>query len=320
MHENSVKTFLVTGGSGFIGQHLVNKLVSNGHHVIVVDNHLTSVPGASSSSVRLIEKNISDLDIDDLPPLDGIYHLASIAAPRLFREHPMMVIHPNVHGTELMTKLAELNDCRLVYTSSSETYGSAGDSTFLQSMKETHPALHILLSDKSPYSSAKVLGEEIIRAAFEGGVDACAIRLFNVYGSNMDPTLQGRGRVIPNFQNALMNGHSIPIEGDGSQSRTFTWIEDAIDALIEIMKFENQLPVVMNLGSEETVTILELANMMAKILDVKPEFEYSNRLSGDPDWRRPDCSLLRNTIGWAPNTSIEIGLQKLLQVNEEINT
>ncbi|DAC11730.1 MAG TPA: NAD-dependent epimerase/dehydratase family protein, partial [Candidatus Poseidoniales archaeon] len=94
MHENSVKTFLVTGGSGFIGQHLVNKLVSNGHHVIVVDNHLTSVPGASSSSVRLIEKNISDLDIDDLPPLDGIYHLASIAAPRLFREHAMMVIHP----------------------------------------------------------------------------------------------------------------------------------------------------------------------------------------------------------------------------------
>lgn len=320
MHENSVKTFLVTGGSGFIGQHLVNRLVSNRHHVIIVDNHSTSVPGTSSPSVRLIEKNVSDLNLDDLPPVDGIFHLASIAAPRLFREHPMMVIYPNVHGTELMTKLAELNGCRLVYTSSSETYGSAGDSISLQSMKESHLALHMLLSDKSPYSSAKVLGEEIIRAAFEGGVDACAIRLFNVYGENMDPTLQGRGRVIPNFQNALMNGHSIPIEGDGSQSRTFTYIEDVIDALIDIMKFENQLPVVMNLGSEETVTILELANMMAKILDIKPEFEYSNRLSGDPDWRRPDCSLLRSTIGWAPNTSIEIGLQKLLRVNEEINT
>jgi len=320
MHENSAKTYLVTGGSGFIGQHLVNRLVSLGHHVIVVDNHSTSVPGPSSSSVTLIEKDISDLDTDDVPPLDGIYHLASIAAPRLFREHPMMVIYPNVHGTELMTKLAELNGCRLVYTSSSETYGSAGDPTSLQSMKETHPALHLLLSDKSPYSSAKVLGEEIIRAAFEGGVDACAIRLFNVYGENMDPTLQGRGRVIPNFQNALIKGHSIPIEGDGSQSRTFTWIGDVIDALIEIMRFEKQLPVVMNLGSEETVTILELAEMMAKIIGVKPQFQYTNRLSGDPDWRCPDCSLLRNTIGWAPSTSIEIGLQKLLQVKDEIKT
>ena len=127
-------------------------------------------------------------------------------------------------------------------------------------------------------------------------------------------------RPLPNFQNALLNGHSIPIEGDGSQSRTFTWIEDVIDALIEIMRYENRLPVVMNLGSEETVTILELAKMMAIIMGVKPEFEYTNRLSGDPDWRRPDCSLLRKTIGWAPNTTIEIGLQKLLQVNEEINT
>jgi len=320
MHEKENRTYLVTGGSGFIGQHLVNRLVSLGHHVIVVDNHSTSMPGSASSSITLIEKDVSELDINAFPSLDGIYHLASIAAPRLFREHPMMVIRPNVHGTELMTKLAELNHCRVVFTSSSETYGSSGDPESLQSMKENHPSSHLLLSDKSPYSSAKVLGEEIVRAAFEGGVDACAIRLFNVYGENMDPTLQGRGRVIPNFQNALLNGHSIPIEGDGSQSRTFTWIEDVIDALIEIMRYENRLPVVMNLGSEETVPILELAKMMAIIMGVNPEFEYRNRLRGDPDWRCPDCSLLRKTIGSAPSTSIEIGLQKLLRVNEEINT
>jgi nucleoside-diphosphate-sugar epimerase len=315
MHEIVQKTYLVTGGDGFIGQHLVAKLVATGHDIIVVDNHITSMPSEDTPGVKVLQANIEQLNLSQLPKIDGIFHLASIAAPRLFREHPMSVIRPNIHGTERMVQLAELNSCRLIYTSSSETYGNAGDSISSKKMAEDHTSAHLLLSDKSPYSSAKVMGEEIIRSAKERGVDSTAIRLFNVYGENMDPTLQGRGRVIPNFLNALQQGLAIPVEGDGSQSRTFTWIGDVIEGLVQLMQHHRELPLVMNMGSEETITILDLAKMMATVIDIDPIIEFADRLSGDPDWRCPDCSLLRQTIGWSPQTSIEEGLRILISEN-----
>ena len=317
MHEIEQKTYLVTGGDGFIGQHLVAMLAATGHNIIVVDNHITSVPSADIPRVEVLETDAEQLNLSQLPKIDGIFHLASIAAPRLFREQPMSVIRPNVHGTERMVELAELNSCRLIYTSSSETYGTSGDPMSSTKMTEDHPSAHLLLSDKSPYSSAKVMGEEIIRSAKERGVDATAIRLFNVYGGNMDSTLQGRGRVIPNFQNALQQGLAIPVEGDGSQSRTFTWIEDVTEGLVQLMQHRCELPLVMNMGTEETITILDLAKTMAAVLDVDPIIEFTDRLSGDPDWRCPDCSLLRQTIGWSPQISIEEGLRILM--SEELS-
>jgi nucleoside-diphosphate-sugar epimerase len=262
--------------------------------------------------------NVEELDLLLLPKIDGIFHLASIAAPRLFREKPMSVIRPNVHGTERMVDLAKINSCRLIFTSSSETYGVSGDPVFTSKMAEDHASSHLLLSDKSPYSSAKVIAEEIIRSAKEEGVDATAIRLFNVYGGNMDPTLQGRGRVIPNFLNALMQGLAIPVEGDGSQSRTFTWINDVIEGVVQLMQHPNELPLVLNMGSEETITILNLAKTMAAILEIVPVIEYTDRLAGDPNWRCPDCSLLRQTIGWSPQTSIDEGLRLLLSTEQQI--
>jgi nucleoside-diphosphate-sugar epimerase len=317
MLEYNRRTYLITGGDGFIGRHLVAKLVGNDHKIIVVDNHVTSNSGINNSNVKIIETDVEKLDLASLPQIDGIFHLASIAAPRLFREQPMAVIRPNVHGTERMSKLAEINSCRLIYTSSSETYGSSGDLTSSEKMSENHPSSHLLLSDKSPYSAAKVLGEEIIRSAKERGVDVTSIRLFNVYGANMDPTLQGRGRVIPNFQNALRNGMAIPIEGDGSQSRTFTWIDDVVDGLVKLMQHPTELPLVMNMGSEETTTIFELAEIMAKALNIDPIIEYTERLTGDPDWRCPDCTLLRQTIGWFPQTTLQEGLEMLMLTEKQ---
>jgi UDP-glucuronate decarboxylase len=316
MHEIKQKKYLVTGGDGFIGQHLVAKLSANGHNVIVIDNHITSIPSPENPRVDVLNINVEELDLSQLPKIDGIFHLASIAAPRLFREKPMSVIKPNIHGTERMVELAKLNSCRLIYTSSSETYGSSGDPTFTPKMAEDHASSHLLLSDKSPYSSAKVMGEEIIRSAKEQGIDATAIRLFNVYGENMDPTLQGRGRVIPNFLNALLRGLAIPLEGDGSQHRTFTWITDVIEGLILLMQHSCELPLVMNMGSEETITIFDLAKTMAAILGIDPVIEYTDRLSGDPNWRCPDCSLLRETIGWSPQTSIDEGLRLLISIEK----
>lgn len=316
MLDQSEQSLLVTGGSGFIGQHLVSRLLKLGHRVVVVDNHSTSQPLTPKEGLTVIETDLSNLDIRDLPPLSGIFHLASIAAPRLFLSDPMKVIRPNVHGTELLLDLSMENGCRLLYTSSSEAYGNAGRADLNRSMREEHPATHLLLSDKSPYSAAKIIGEELLRAAHSLGQDVAALRLFNVYGPHMDPTLQGRGRVIPNFHRALINNLPVPLEGDGNQSRTFTWIEDVVEALVELMFHRSPLPLVMNLGSEETVSILELAQTMARVLEVEPTYEFHQRLSGDPDWRRPDCTLLREVIGWAPSTSLETGLRMLLKEEE----
>ena len=310
MLDQSEQTLLVTGGSGFIGQHLVARLLQLGHRVVVVDNHSTSHPLALRDGLTLIETDLSLLKGHELPPLSGIFHLASVAAPRLFMRDPFKVIKPNVQGTEMLINLAKDHGCRLIYTSSSEVYGNAANAS--QSMSETHHSHHLLLSEKSPYSAAKILGEELLRAVHNQGQDVAVIRLFNVYGPNMDPTLQGRGRVIPNFHRALVNNTPIPLEGDGSQSRTFTWIDDVVKALLELMLHRDPLPLVMNMGSQETTSIFELAKTMARVLNIEPEFEFQQRLSGDPDWRCPDCTLLREIIGWAPTTSLEVGLRILL--------
>jgi len=313
MPENTHRTYVVTGGDGFIGRHLVKRLAEDGNNVIVIDNHITSHPSEPRGGVQSLELNVESVEPALFEEVDGIFHMASIAAPRLFIEHPMAVIKPNVHGTERMVDLAEHFSCRLIFTSSSETYGSGGRQTPFTKMSENHISKHHILSEKSPYSTSKLMGEEIVREARLRGIDAIAVRLFNVYGAGMDPTLQGRGRVIPNFKNALELGLPIPIEGDGSQSRTFTWIDDVVEGLVEMMRLEENPPLVVNMGSESPITIMELAQTMADAIGVKPQFEYTERLSGDPDWRCPDCSLLRSTIGWSPQTSLQEGLRRLFE-------
>lgn len=319
MLEKTNRTFLVTGGDGFIGRHLAKRLAEDGDNVIVLDNHITSHPSEPTDRVQILELDVETVEPSLFGELDGIFHMASIAAPRLFIEHPMAVIKPNVHGTERMVNLAEQFSCRLIFTSSSETYGSGGTLTSSNKMDENHISKHQLLSQKSPYSTSKLLGEELIREARQRGIDASAVRLFNVYGGGMDPTLQGRGRVIPNILNALQAGLPVPIEGDGSQSRTFTWIEDVIEGLVQLMRLGDSPPLVLNMGSETPITILELAHSMADAIGVKPQFEYTERLSGDPDWRCPDCSLLRSTIGWSPQTSLQDGIRRLIEGTDLIS-
>lgn len=303
------KKFLICGGEGFIGWNLALSLVNLGHQVVTIDNNITSNRKAPTPGVTFIRQRVEDVELKG--NFDGIFYLASVAAPRLFAENPMAVMTPNITGLQNVIEFAKSKSCRLLYASSSEVYGNIG-SIGEGALDEERSALHKLLSEKSVYSVSKMIGEELIKVAANDGLDTCSMRLFNVYGPNMDPTIQGRGRVIPNFINALRNKRPLPIEGDGEQTRSFMYIDDCVGALVSLMDCEKKLPLAINIGSENHVSINELALTIAAIFEVVPTFEYSSRLKGDPDWRLPDCTLMEELTGWTWTTSLIEGLQRTI--------
>jgi nucleoside-diphosphate-sugar epimerase len=309
MLEDNCKTYLVTGGEGFIGRKLVDKLLSQGHKVIIIDNNITSYEREALDNVEVIHECVSKAKITD--HLDGIYHLASVAAPRLFNKQIFNVILPNVTGTMNMLEHAKENECRLLYASSSEVYGDSGILT-QQKMTEYGFGYHRLLSEKSVYSTSKSMGEELLRQAKNQSVDCCSMRIFNVYGPNMDTTLNGNGRVFPNFYNAIKNSKPINIEGDGNQKRSFMYIDDCVDALSLLMNSRNKLPDVVNIGSEELYSVNDLAKLIASKLDLNFEVNYAERMTGDPEWRLADCTLISQVIGWRASTSLPDGISKIV--------
>ena len=309
MLENNCKTYLVTGGEGFIGRKLVDKLLTQGHKIIVIDNNITSYEREEIANVKVYHECVSTAKITE--NLDGIFHLASVAAPRLFNEQIFNVILPNVTGTMNMLEHAKENGFRLLYASSSEVYGDSGILS-LQKMTEYGFGYHKLLSEKSVYSTSKSMGEELIRQAKNQSLDCCSMRIFNVYGPNMDTTLNGNGRVFPNFYNAIKNSRPINVEGDGNQKRSFMYIDDCVDALTLLMHSQDKLPNVVNIGSEELYSVNDLAKLIASKLDLDFEVNYTERMTGDPEWRLADCTLIHQIIGWKANTSLPDGISKII--------
>lgn len=309
MHENNCKTYLVTGGEGFIGRKLVDKLLTQGHKIIVIDNNITSYEREKIANVKVYNECVSTAKIAE--NIDGIFHLASVAAPRLFNKQIFNVILPNVIGTMNMIEHAKENGCRLLYASSSEVYGDSGILT-QQKMTEYGFGYHKLLSEKSVYSTSKSMGEELIRQAKKQSLDCCSMRIFNVYGPNMDTTLNGNGRVFPNFYNAIKNSRPINVEGDGNQKRSFMYIDDCVNALTMLMHSQNKLPNVVNIGSEELYSVNDLAKVISSKLNLDFEVNYTERMTGDPEWRLADCSLIHQIIGWKANTSLPDGISKII--------
>ena len=309
MLENDCKTYLITGGEGFIGRKIVDKLLAKGHKIIVIDNNITSYEREEIANVKVIHECVTKVKITD--DLDGIFHLASVAAPRLFNKQIFNIISPNVTGTMNMIDHARENGCRLLYASSSEVYGDSGILS-QQKMTEYSFGYHKLLSEKSVYSTSKSMGEELIRQAKNQSLDCCSMRIFNVYGPNMDLTLNGNGRVFPNFYNAIKNSRPINVEGDGNQKRSFMYIDDCVDALALLMQSQKKLPNVVNIGSEELCSVNDLAKLIASKLDVDFEVNHTERMTGDPEWRLADCTLIHQIIGWKANTSLPDGISKII--------
>lgn len=298
---------LVTGGDGFIGRHLVQSLLDRGDAVEILDNNITSVPELSHENLNRTIGDVSELnEITEFSELDVIVHLASVAIPKMYMENRDLVISPNVFGTNEVCKLAETFGARLIFASTSEVYGSISDDSPIGTpIHESESSLHSLLNTRSPYSNAKKMGEELVSTYVQKGNSGCSVRFFNVVGPKMDYSVLSYGRVFPNFLDAINDSRPLEIFGTGEQTRSFLWIDDAISALLKLIDYDGDLPLAINIGNPEPVTINSLAEKFQEISNEYVGVEYLPELPHEPRHRCPDISLASSLLDWKPTISLD---------------
>ncbi len=309
---------IVSGGDGFIGKNLVKRLHKLGNEVIVIDNHITSFKENDNlPNVIHIDESIENIDIDSYEDIDLIFHLASVASPLVYKKDFKNVYNPNVKGTEVLIELAKKCNSKLIYTSTSEVYGTLDDQiTNYEGIKENTISISHLLTERSIYPTSKKMGEELVYNYLRNGGRGLILRLFNVYGLNMDVRNNGYGRVIPNFINAISENKDLVIFGDGQQIRSFVWIDDLIDALIKLMSYDG-VNKILNVGNPSETSINDLAETLFSITGKNTGIKYVVRDIDDPLWRRPNTNLIEKSIRWEPKVSLYEGLRRIVGVEHD---
>jgi UDP-glucuronate decarboxylase len=297
---------LVTGGAGFIGSHLIDRLMHAGHDVICVDNFFTGHKRNiqhwfGNPNFELIRHDITEpikLEVDQ------IYHLACPASPVHYQYNPVKTIKTNVMGTLYMLGLAKRIKARFLLASTSEVYGDP----------EVHPQSEDYRGNVNPigirscYDEGKRVAETL---AFDyhrqNGVDIRVARIFNTYGPRM---LENDGRVVSNFVSQALKGSPLTVYGDGSQTRSFCYVSDLVDGLMRLMNGDFIGPV--NLGNPDEYTILELAQTIQKMVNPDAQVNFEPLPQDDPKRRKPDISRARKHLDWEPSIPLTIGLQKTI--------
>jgi UDP-glucuronate decarboxylase len=303
------KKILVTGGAGFIGSHLCERLLDEGHQVVCVDNFFT---GSEQNIQKLTDnKNFELLRHDVTQPLDikadQIYNLACPASPPRYQFDPIKTIRTSVLGAINMLDLAKKLNVRILQASTSEVYGDP----------EVHPQPESYWGRVNPigirscYDEGKRCAETLFFDYHrQAKVDIRVVRIFNTYGPNMDPE---DGRVVSNFIVQALKNEDITIYGDGSQSRSFQYIDDLVEAMVRMMDNEDGFIGPVNTGNPKEFTIKELAE---KVLSMIPEstskLVYRDLPEDDPRQRQPDISLAKEKLGWEPKIELEDGLRKTI--------
>ena len=306
----TMKTILVCGGAGFIGSNLCSYLLNKGEKVICVDNFSTgnmdNVKDFDSPLFSIIKQDITEpLEIDE--SIDEIYNLASIASPPHYLKMPIDTLKTNVLGALNLLELARENDAKILQTSTSEVYGDPLE----------HP------QNESYRGNVNPIG---VRACYDEGKRAAetlffdfnriystkikVVRIFNTYGPNMDPY---DGRVVSNFIIQSLKGEDITVYGDGSQTRSFCYIDDMIDGLYRMMNSREDFLGPVNLGNPEEFTILDLAKKVIQKTNSESEIIFCPLPSDDPSKRKPDISLANKELDWKPNVKLDEGLDKTIK-------
>ena len=298
---------LVTGGAGFIGSHLCKRLVDEGNEVICVDNFYT---GRKKNIEKLLESDkFSVMEHDIINPLeitglDRIYNLACPASPPAYQKDPVFTWKTSVIGVMNMLDLARKNNnCRVLQTSTSEVYGDPLE----HPQKESYWGNVNPIGIRSCYDEGKRASETLIVDYFRKfDLPVRIIRIFNTYGSNMDPN---DGRVVSNFIVQALSNQDITIYGDGSQTRSFQYVDDLIDGMLKMM--ENNLGFIgpVNIGNPGEFTIKELAEIVLKMIpESKSRIVFKDIPKDDPKIRKPDITLAKEKLSWEPLISLEKGL------------
>lgn len=297
-----MKKILVTGGAGFIGSHLCEKLSHQGHHVLCVDNYFT---GSRKNIRHLLDyKNFEVIRQDVCFPLyvevDEIYNLACPASPVHYQHDPIQTMKTSILGAYNMLGLAKRTGAKILQSSTSEVYGDP----------QMHPQIESYWGNVNPigprscYDEGKRAAETLFMDYHKiHGVKSKIVRIFNTYGPNMS---KDDGRVVSNFINQALNNEDITIYGDGLQTRSFQYIDDLIDGLMKMMNSDIIGPI--NLGNPNQYTMLELAIKIIELTDSKSKIVFLPLPTDDPKQRQPDISLARNQLGWKPTIQLEKGL------------
>ncbi len=307
-----MKRILITGGAGFIGSHLCKRLLNEGNYVICLDNFFT---GRKRNIENLLPNpNFELVEHDIIEPIDirvdEIYNLACPASPPHYQYDPIKTMKTSVIGIINMLELAEKYNAKILQASTSEVYGDP----------KVHPQTETYWGNVNPigirscYDEGKRCAETLISDyRRQKNLNTKIIRIFNTYGPNMTPD---DGRVVSNFILQALKGEDITVYGDGSQTRSFCYVDDLIDGIVKMMDSNLSEPV--NLGNPTERTILDFAKLIIEFTGTKSKIIYKPLPSDDPTKRRPDITLAQTKLNWTPKVDINEGLKKTVAYFKEL--
>jgi dTDP-glucose 4,6-dehydratase len=300
-------TSLVTGGTGFLGSHLCDNLLAQGHRVICLDNlvvsTLTNIEHIRSDDFVFRNHDMTEhLEVDE--PVDFVFHLAALASPIDYMRMPLHSLKVGSHGTHNALGLAKFKRARFLLASTSEVYGDP----LVHPQPESYWGNVNPIGPRGVYDEAKRYAEALTMAYHrQQGVDTAIVRIFNTYGSKMRPN---DGRAVPTFLRQALASQPLTVFGDGSQTRSFCYVDDLMRGLYLLATSGEHLPV--NLGNPREFTILELAETVLRVTGSSSEIVYEALPEDDPQQRQPDITRARQVLGWQPEIELEEGLRRTL--------
>lgn len=312
MSNYLTKRILVTGGAGFIGSHLCERLLKEGHEVLCVDNFYT---GRRANIAHLLQNpNFEIIRHDITFPLyveiDEIYHLACPASPIHYQFDPVQTVKTAVHGSINMLGLAKRTKAKILLASTSEVYGNP----------QVHPQPESYWGNVNPigpracYDEGKRCAETLFFDYHrQHKVRIKIARIFNTYGPRMHPN---DGRVVSNFIMQALRGEDLTVFGDGKQTRSFCYVDDMIDALIKLMNTDDDFTGPVNLGNPYEISILELAKFVIELTGSNSKIVFKPLPHDDPVRRKPDITLAREKLNWQPTVPLEEGLKRTIEYFE----
>ena len=304
-------TAVVTGGAGFLGSHLCDHLLFTGHRVICVDNLLTSslanIEHIRDDGFSFLHHDVTEaIQIDE--PVDVVYHFAALASPIDYLRMPLHSLKVGSYGTHNALGLAKWKRARFLLASTSEVYGDPA----VHPQPETYWGHVNPIGPRGVYDEAKRYAEALTMAYHtQQGVDTSIVRIFNTYGPRMRPH---DGRAIPTFVRQALADEPLTVFGDGSQTRSFCYVDDLIRGIVLLAGSGEHLPV--NIGNPQELTLLELAEAVIRVTGAKSEIVFEALPVDDPQVRQPEITRARQLLGWEPQVNLEDGLRRMLQANE----
>lgn len=310
-----MKRILITGGAGFLGSHLCDRYLKEGYEVICMDNLSTGNMSNVSHLVGVDEFTFIKHDVTNYIHVNGdldlILHFASPASPIDYLEMPIQTLKVGSLGTHKALGLAKTKNARFLLASTSEVYGDP----LLHPQKEDYWGNVNPIGVRGVYDEAKRFAEAITMAYHRyHGVDTRIVRIFNTYGSRMR---LHDGRALPTFMRQALNGKPLTVFGDGSQTRSFTYVDDLVEGIYRLSQCETVEPI--NIGNPEEISILEFANEVIELTDSNSNIDFKELPKDDPQIRQPDISRAKEVLNWAPCVDRREGLMKTLTYFKKAN-